>query len=68
MSVDGEGAAPTREQCLQLAKEHDLALKDAAGIVDEVNEAVADWRKFASEADCPKSSTSRIAKGLRLLR
>lgn len=61
-TVLGEGKQPTREHCLKLAKNAGIKPTKAKAILDEVNDAVIRWSKFASKAGCSKTVTSSIAK------
>ena len=67
MTVMGEGREPALAHVLQLAGKFDIKPKDAEGIVDQVNVAVARWRYFADEAGCTKKTTRAIAARIRAL-
>ncbi len=67
MTVMGEGRAPARENILKLAKQFDIKSKDASGIIDEVNAAVAKWSRFASDAGCTKKASLAVASELKAI-
>ena len=67
MTVMGEGRAPAREHVLQLAKQFDIRPKEVTAIIDEVNNAVGQWGRFADEAGCTKKTARAIASRIRPL-
>lgn len=60
MTVAGEGRAPTRDHVRQLAKQFEIKSRDATGIIDQVNAAVAEWPRLAGEAGCAKKTIRTI--------
>ena len=67
MTVAGEGAAPTREHVLAVAKQADVGVKEISAIMDEVNAAIARFIPFADEAGCTKRRAAEISRQLRPL-
>jgi serine/threonine-protein kinase HipA len=67
MTVAGEGRNPTRETCVSLGERHGVRKREADQIVEEVNIAVARWRRFASDAGCRSATINSLAKGIRAL-
>lgn len=67
MSVDGEGDAPTREGCLALARRHGIERKEAASVLEQVNDAVSTWRAIAKAVGCRAASVREVAARHRLL-
>jgi serine/threonine-protein kinase HipA len=67
MTVAGEGKRPTREHCLQLAGQTGIDHREGASIFDEINSAIADWRKFADQACCARKITATVRAKLRSL-
>ena len=65
MTVMGEGIAPTREHVLTLAKQIGVNAKHATEIIDQVNIAVGQWRRFAKEAGCTKKTADLVATNVR---
>ena len=61
-SVLGQGKAITRDHLLQLGRKADLADGETAGVIEAVENAVADWRHFARECGVTTTSTRRVAK------
>jgi serine/threonine-protein kinase HipA len=61
MTVAGEGRAPNREHAMNVAQQSEIDQKDAVEILDQVNAAVAGWKKFASEAGCTLKRSRAIA-------
>jgi serine/threonine-protein kinase HipA len=66
MSVNGKREAIERDDLLAVA--HEMNVKSAAAIVDEVVEAVARWPEFAGDAGVTPARVERIGKTHRLLR
>jgi len=54
----GEGANPGRKQLLELGA--DFGMKNAKMIVEQVADAVAQWRAYAQEAGVAKDSIALI--------
>jgi serine/threonine-protein kinase HipA len=54
MSVLGEGKDPSREDCLAIAAQFGITIKQSSRIFDEVNQAVQHWLDFAEQAGCTK--------------
>jgi len=61
-TILGEGRQPTREHCLNAAKEAGIKKREALGIIDEVAAAAARWKVFASDAGCGKKMMATIGK------
>ena len=61
MTVAGEGRAPSRDACLTLADRHGTSRREAEQIIDEVNEAVATWRKVARAVGCRATRIRDVA-------
>jgi len=55
----GEGKHPTREHLKALAKKH--LLKNGENIIDEVYEAVREWKRFANEAEVSTAMQKSIS-------
>ena len=60
LDVEGEGRSPTREQVDALGRRHSLSDRLIDTIIDEVRAAVADWPRFADEADVARASSAEI--------
>ena len=58
MTVAGESKQPGAEQILELAKS--FSVKKPARMIDEVRTAIAQWPKYAAEAEVPKKTVYRI--------
>lgn len=67
MTLLGEGRNPTRDHCLKLAERFGIKKRQAAGIIERVNAAVADWPRFAGEAECKKTTIKKVAAVIRPL-
>jgi serine/threonine-protein kinase HipA len=63
-TIAGEGRRPTRAHCLGLAARFGLAARDAEGILEQINGAVAEWPRFADEACCSRKVKSEIGRNL----
>lgn len=66
MTLLGEGRSPGCDHCLKLARLIGIKPKDAAGIIDRVDAAVARWSQFADRAGC--TASGRRAVGARHIR
>jgi serine/threonine-protein kinase HipA len=64
MLVMGEGKNPGIAQLLALGKQH--GLKNSPAILAEVKRAVADWPRYARQADVSRKSTKEIASKIKL--
>jgi serine/threonine-protein kinase HipA len=64
MLVMGEGKNPGSTQLLELGKRH--GLKNAPGILEEVKRTVAQWPRYAKQADVSRKSIKEIASKIRL--
>ena len=64
MLVMGEGKNPGMAQLLALGKQH--GLKNSPAILAEVKRAVADWPRYARQADVSRESTKEIASKIKL--
>ena len=62
MTVAGEGRAPTREHVMNVARQADISRRKALEILDQMNEALTDWPKFAGEAGCTLKRCRDIAE------
>lgn len=58
--VAGEGKNPTKEHLLQLAHHADLKPKQANEIIDQVCEALRNWKKLAKDAGVTIENTKLI--------
>ncbi len=63
-SIAGEGRAPTAEHFKELSSR--MGIQKASSIVEEVEEAVSHWSRFAADWDVSRASTSRIQKFLKV--
>lgn len=68
MSLAGEGEKPGRSHLLQLAAQAGVTKRDLAGIIDQVQAAVARWQEFGAQAGVSPVSIRRIARSLPQLR
>ena len=64
MRVMGEGRNPGTTQLQALGKQH--GVKSAQEILAKVETAVANWRRFAEQADVSRKSTQEIADKIKL--
>jgi serine/threonine-protein kinase HipA len=64
MTVAGEGRAPTREHVLACCREASISAREAEGVIEEVQEAVAGWARFAEQAGVTRRSRQRVSAGL----
>lgn len=62
MTVAGEGRAPTREHVMNVARQAGISRRKALEILEQVNEALTDWPKFAGEAGCTLKRSRVIAE------
>ena len=67
MSIDGEGALPTREGCLALAERHGVARAESGQLLEQVNDAVAAWRATAKATGCRAVRIREVARAHRAL-
>lgn len=58
--VPGESANPTQKHLMKLANY--FKVKNAAIIIDEVQEVVQNWKHYAKESDVSKESIKKIEK------
>ena len=58
--VMGEGRSPGHKHLLELAKT--VSIQKPKDVINQVQQAVSDWRKYAKQASVSKSSIERIAK------
>lgn len=65
--VMGEGKNPTKEQLMQLAAIVDINKAKAQRIIDQVQNATNNWRKFANEAGVTKAQAQIIQEALSLV-
>ena len=66
MSVNGKFEGITRADLLAFASANNI--KDAAGVIDEVADCVAQWPRIAQECDVPKEMVEGIVKNMVLER
>ncbi len=66
MSLAGKRSSFERADLLRLAETSGLKIPRAAGVIDRVLEAVADWPRFAAEAGVGNRDVQRIRKMHRL--
>jgi serine/threonine-protein kinase HipA len=52
MAVAGEGRAPSRQDVMRAARAVGIATREADPILEQVNEALARWKSFATDAGC----------------
>ena len=64
MLVMGEGKNPGATQLQALGKQH--GIKNAQEILAKVRTAVANWRRYAEQADVSRKSTKEIAGKINL--
>lgn len=64
--VDGEGARPGRKQLLSLAEM--FSISTASAVLEQVQDAIAQWPKLAEEAGVSTTSRQRIQKKLLAIR
>ena len=67
MAVGGEGRNPMRDHCLALAEPVGVSMREATGVLEDVNRTIAAWPRHADEAGCPRAITARVAAALRPL-
>jgi serine/threonine-protein kinase HipA len=60
----GNGRDPATSDLLNLAQVSNINSKEAKSIIDQIKNAVSQWKKFAKDAGVGKSSTSMIQKYL----
>ncbi len=63
--VMGEGKNPGRPHLMQLAVKFGITKSKSTVILDQVAEAVGNWKLFADEAGVSKASAKTIASGIR---
>ncbi len=59
-TIAGEGSAPTKRHLMELAAE--FSLKNGAVVIEQVADAVSQWRSYAKDAGVTKSSMELIEK------
>jgi hypothetical protein len=64
MLVMGEGRNPGAAQLQALGKQH--GIKNAPEILARINTAVANWSRYAEQADVSRRSTKEIAGKIKL--
>jgi serine/threonine-protein kinase HipA len=64
MTLAGEGRAPGRPHIRQLAGQADIAGRDADRIIEEVQAAVAEWKRNATRAGVSAGTIREIARRL----
>ncbi|MGA2373656.1 MAG: hypothetical protein ABSG11_23605 [Candidatus Korobacteraceae bacterium] len=64
MLVMGEGRNPGAAQLQALGKQH--GIKNAQEILAKVKTAVANWRRYAEQAEVSRKSTKEIAGKIKL--
>lgn len=64
--VDGEGANPSKKQLLSLAKE--FSISGALDIIDQVQNAIAQWPSIATSCNVSSLSMNRIQQRLESIR
>jgi serine/threonine-protein kinase HipA len=67
LSVAGEGLNPRRRDLLRLAGQADLRPGDAAGVIDQVRGAVAQFARLADGAALSKRTVARLVARFRTL-
>lgn len=58
--VAGESANPTKKHLLELANY--FKVKNASAIIDQVENVIAEWKKYANKCEVSADSKNRIAK------
>jgi serine/threonine-protein kinase HipA len=66
-TILGEGRAPTRSHCLQLAEQFGIKPRLALSLIGQVNEAVQQWPQYAQKAGCSKKVTQQVRKAICVL-
>ncbi len=61
-TIMGNGRSPSTADLLKLAAVSGLDHREALAVLEQVQEAVSRWKRFAEEADVSKSSTQLIQK------
>lgn len=64
-SIAGESANPTKKHLMELASE--FSMKNGAAILEQVAEAVSQWKSFAKEAGVTRESAELIDKRIQRL-
>jgi serine/threonine-protein kinase HipA len=64
MSLAGEGKNPGRPHMLRLAEQAGVSRREVAGIIDQVQAAVARWVDFATQAGVSHDNAQQIARSL----
>ena len=67
-AVCGYGKEIKREQLLQLAGKTQISARQATEIIEEVQDTVANWGKFAEQANVSRRSRVKVAKSIEKLR
>lgn len=67
-AVCGYGKDIKRKQLLQLAAKSQISVRQATEIIEEVQDTVASWRKFAEQANVSKRSRVKVAKSIDKIR
>ena len=67
MTVAGEGREPKREHVLKLANQFGITRKSVATIMDQVNESIEKWPRWAEEAGVTMKTTRAIGTRLRAI-
>jgi len=67
-TVLGNGKNPGQQELLKLATMFMIDAKQAVAIIDEVKDAVSQWKAFAKDAGVSKISSERIEKYLSTIR
>ena len=68
MTVSGEGANPSKEHILNVAKKLDIPLQKSTKIIEEVLDAIAAWSRLADEAGVSKDSKVELQRALNNIR
>ncbi len=61
-TVNGEGAHPSREQCIHLAGQYGISNQKAEEIFADVMEAVSRWQKFSEHAGVLKKNMPQLVR------
>jgi len=61
-TVNGEGAHPSREQCIHLAGQYGIGSQKAEKIFDEVMTAVSRWQEFSAYAGVSTKNMPQLTR------
>lgn len=64
MTVAGEGREPSRKHIMRIAQGADIDQREATDILNEVAAAVADWSRFARNAEVRMNTIKKIERAI----